>query len=567
MTPRTLLRTGAAITLVVLGANLVAGCRPATSGPTAAGDSGSSSTSAPAANTAATTDNPRTITGPGTGGTLRIGMTAGNVPIPDTPTNEGGEGRRFVGSQIYEGLTRMDTNQDATWTTPVPGMAESWTLSDDKLTWTFKLRQGQKFHDGTPFNAEAVKFGIERITNKNAPQYNPTLASAAARDIAAIGNVTAVDDYTVQIATKSPYSFLLWDLAVVMLPSPTAVQTWGKDYVQHAAGTGPFKMTKYVDGQVMELEPNEGYWQGKPKLDKLVLLPMPEPAARLAALQSGDIDWGEVPPPNAVAQLKDQGFQVITGPYPHIITYKYNIDRPPFNDVRVRQAVNYAINRDAQVAVIDGFGFPASQYIHKGHPYYDDAWEGYTYNPTKAKELLTAAGYADGFKVRMIYPTSGSGNMWPGPMNERLKADLKAFKIDVELVPLEWNTLSSANRAGFRNPDWSGYEMLHLSQSLSTPAAVRGFTSFAIQPQGCCNPSGWSSPEVDAAWTEAEHTFDLDKQNELLRRVHSLAMQDGYSLVTIHDKNLRVMNKNVRNFIQPQAWTVDLYGVYMDKGT
>ncbi len=562
---RSLLRTSAAITLVVLGASLAAACRPAAN-PSASSSSGSARTGA-APNEAAATFNTRTIAGNGNGGILRIGMTAGNVPIPDTPTNEGGEGRRFVGSQIYEGLTRLNTEQDATWTQPVPGMAESWTVSDDKLTWTFKLRQGQKFHDGTPFNADAVKFGLDRVIDKGAPQYNAALASAAAQNTVGIASVAVIDDSTVSITTRAPYSFLLWDLTVLLLPSPTAVQQWGKDYVQHASGTGPFKMTKYVDGQVMELEPNPDYWQGKPKLDKLVLLPMPEPAARLAGIQAGDIDWAEIPPPNAVPQLKDMGFQIITGPYPHIMTYKLNIDRPPFNDVRVRQAVNYAVNRDSQVAVIDGFGFPAGQYIHKGHPYYDDSWEGFTYNPAKAKELLAAAGYADGFKARMAYPTSGSGNMWPGPMNERLKADLKAFNIDVELVPLEWNTITTANRAGFKNPDWSGYDMIHISQSLSTPAMVRSFTSFAVQPQGCCNPSGWSTPEADAMWVEAERTFDLDKQNELLRRIQSAAMQDGYALITVHDKNLRVMNNNVRNFIQPQSWTVDLYGVYMDKST
>ena len=102
--------------------------------------------------------NTHSLTGTGSGGTLRIGMTATNVPIPDTPTTEGGEGSRFVGTQIYEGLTRLNTNQVEKFCTPVPGMAESWTLGSDQLTWTFKLRQNQKFHDGTPFNADAVKF-------------------------------------------------------------------------------------------------------------------------------------------------------------------------------------------------------------------------------------------------------------------------------------------------------------------------------------------------------------------------------------------------------------------------
>jgi len=344
------------------------------------------------------------------------------------------------------------------------------------------------------------------------------------------------------------------------------VKRWGnKDYAQHAAGTGPFRMTKYIDGQVMELEPNEGYWQGNPKLDKLILLPMPEPAARLAGLQAGDIDWAEVPPPDAVKQLKDSGFQVITGPYPHAITYQLNHSRPPFNDVRMRRAINYAVNRESTVAGINGLGLPARQWVHKGHPYYDPEWEGYTYDPAKAKSLMAEAGFANGVKLKMAYPPGGSGNMWPGPMNERLKADLKAFGIDVELVPIEWNNIISGYRAGFVNPDWAGYDMIHISLGISNPVSVRNVTSGGIPPNGCCNTPGYANPALDALYLEAEKTFDEEKQNALLRKVMSGAMQDGFCLVTVHDLNLRVLSKKVRNFVQPQAWTVDLYQVYMEK--
>jgi peptide/nickel transport system substrate-binding protein len=233
--------------------------------------------------------------------------------------------------------------------------------------------------------------------------------------------------------------------------------------------------------------------------------------------------------------------------------------------VRMRQAINYAVNREATIAVIDGFGTPARQYCHKGHPWYDDAWEGYTFDPAKAKALMAEAGYANGVKLKMAYPPGGSGNMWPGPMNERLKADLSSLGIDVELVPLEWNNIISGRRAGFKNPDWSGYDLLHISLSLSTPVSVRDFTSFSVQPQGCCNAPGYSKPELDAAYVEAERTFDEQKQNTLLRQVQSGAMKDGYALVTVHDLNLRVLSQKVRNFVQPQSWTVDLYNVYMEK--
>jgi peptide/nickel transport system substrate-binding protein len=581
MRRRSLLRGAAVMGLGAVGVNLLAACgapAPKAPAPSAGGATAGGATAAPASTTGAAAAtapasagqasaiNLYSLKGTGTGGTLRIGMSAANVPIPDTPPTEGGEGSRFVGTQIYEGLTRLNTNQAEKFCTPVPGMAESWTLGDDQLTWTFKLRQGQKFHDGTPFDADAVKFGIDRVFDKDFELYSPTLAAANSQRVAAIGSYAVVDDYTFKIVTNRPYAFLLWDLQGMLLPSPTAVKTYGnKDYVQHASGTGPFRMTKYVDGQVMELEPNEGYWQGKPKLDKIVLNPMPEPAARLAGLQAGYIDWAEVPPPDAVSQLKDAGFQAMTGPYPHAITYQLNFDKPPFNDVRVRQAVNYAVNRDSTIAVINGLGLPAHQYVPPGHPYYDPDWAGYSYDPAKAKSLLADAGFANGVKIRMAYPPGGSGNMWPGPMNERLKADLKAFGIDVELVPIEWNNIITGYRAGFQSPDWAGYDMLHISLGISSPVAVRNFTTSGIPPQGCCNTPGYSNPTLDAAYAEAEKTFDEDKQNALLRQVTADAMKDAFALVTVHDLNLRVLSKKVRNFVQPQAWTVDLYNVYMEK--
>ena len=178
---------------------------------------------------------------------------------------------------------------------------------------------------------------------------------------------------------------------------------------------------------------------------------------------------------------------------------------------------------------------------------------------------MAEAGFANGVKLKMAYPPGGSGNMWPGPMNERLKADLKAFSIDVELVPIEWNNIISGYRAGFVNPDWAGYDMIHISLGISNPVSVRNVTSGGIPPNGCCNTPSYSNPTLDAAYLEAEKTFDEEKQNALLRKVMSGAMQDGFCLVTVHDLNLRVLSKKVRNFVQPQAWTVDLYQVYVEK--
>ena len=233
----------------------------------------------------------------GRGGTLRIAMSAGNIPIPDQFVTEGGEGVRFVRVNVYDCLLNWDAGQGATPPDPIPGLASSWTRSADNLTWTFTLRQGVTFHDGSPFNADAVIFALDRVLNKESEFYSNTQRSAGATFLGAIASYKKVDDFTVAITTKKPWAFLIYDLASITIPSPAAIQQWGnKAYPQHASGTGPFKIAKYVEGQVLELEPNKDYWGTKAKLDKLVLSPMPEPAARLAALQSGQVDWAEVPP-------------------------------------------------------------------------------------------------------------------------------------------------------------------------------------------------------------------------------------------------------------------------------
>lgn len=503
----------------------------------------------------------------GSGGTLTIGMTAGNIPLPNTPPDQGFEGRRFVGNQIYDALFRWTIDQGDKLPDVAPALAESYTVSDDKLSWTFKLRQGVKFHDGTPFNADAVVFQMRRISDKSFEFYDATVAASNVSNVSSIAKTEKVDDFTVKFTTKAINALLPYDLVYVYYLSPDAVKKYGNaQYQNHATGTGPFKVTKYVDGQVMELEANADYWGGRPKLDKIVLKPMPEPATRLAALQSGDINWAELPPPDSVELLKSSGYQVVLKEYPHVITYQLNLNKPALKDVRVRQALNYAMDKKGLTTLINGVGQPATQYMYKGHPYYDPSWEGYSYDPAKAKSLLADAGYASGLKLKIAYPTGGSGNMFPGPMNEKFKQDLKAVGVDVDLVPLEWNTIISGFRAGFGNSDWSQYDGIYFSTAPVSPiAAFRGYTSDYIPPKGCCNPSGYSNPAADKLYAEAAASFDPAKQTELLRQFQSTMMKDAPVITTVHDLNLRALAPAVKGFVQPQSWFVDLREVWVKK--
>ncbi len=500
----------------------------------------------------------------GRGGTLRIAMSAGNIPIPDQFVNEGGEGVRFVRVNIYDCLLNWDAAQGTAPPDPIPGLASSWTRSADNLTWTFTLRQGVKFHDGSPFSADAVIFALDRVLNKESEFYSNAQRSAGSTFLGAIASYKKIDDFTVAITTKKPWAFLVYDLASITIPSPAAIRQWGnKAYPQHASGTGPFKMAKYVEGQVMELDPNKDYWGTKAKLDKLVLYPMPEPAARLAALQSGEVDWAEVIPPDSIEQIKGAGYNVLLKTYPHTIYYGFNTYRAPFNDVRVRQAVAYGIDRAGIVSIIQGAGKPATQLMYEGHPWRDTTFTGYAYNLQKAKDLLTQAGVKN-LKISVAYPTGGSGNMWPGPMNEKFQQDMRAIGIDVDLVPLEWNTLLTLYRAGLANPDYAKYDVFWFSPNTQAPLfAFASYLTERIPPAGCCNATGYSNPNADALFAKAANEFDKAKQDKILAEFQGTMIREAPIAPVVHDLNLRVLSPKVRGWVQPQSWWGDFRSVWM----
>jgi peptide/nickel transport system substrate-binding protein len=502
----------------------------------------------------------------GKGGTLRIAMSAGNVPIPDQFLTEGGEGKRFVGSNVYDTLLLGNAYQGDTVPVPGPGLATEWKLSDDKLTWTIKLRQGVKFHDGTMFNADAVVFALDRVLKKDFEFYSASQAAAGASNFQQVKSYKKIDDSTIEVITKKPWAFLAYDMVSWNIPSPAAIKQWGnKDYPLHAVGTGPFKIAKYVDGQVMELVPFTEYWGEKAKLDKLILFPMPEPAARLAAFQAGQVDWAEVPPPDSIEQLKAAGHNVLLKQYPHAIYYGFNMTKAPFDNVKVRQAIGYGIDRDGMVSIIQGAGKPASNLMYEGNPWRDTSFAGYKYDVAKAKALLAESGVTLPIKMNVAYPTGGSGNMWPGPMDEKFQQDMKAIGVEVSLVPLEWNTILTLNRSGMYTPEYSKYDAYYFSPNTQSPMGAFGNFLGERLPKngGCCNPTGYNSKAFDDFIAQAAAEFDPTKSAALLAKADGVLTQDAPIVPVVHDLNLRVLSKNVRGWVQPQSWWGDFRSVWM----
>jgi peptide/nickel transport system substrate-binding protein len=504
----------------------------------------------------------------GSGGTLTIAMSAGNVPYPNTPPNEGFEGRRFVGYQIYDGILNFNLDQAETVPVPGPGLAESFKVESDNLTWTFKLRPSVKFHDGSPLDVDAIIFNLDRMLNKDAEFYDPDVSLLNRSNLIAVDNYKKIDEATFQIKTKYPYSIMPYEMAFITIASPTAVKKSGnKDYIKTPVGTGPFKVTKYVDGQVLELESNADYWGGKPKLDKLILRPMPDPATRLAALQSGEVQWAEVPPPDSVEQLRATGFNVLLKQYPHTILLFLNLQDPPFDNPKVRQAVQYAIDRDKMCSgLLNGLCVPAYQYWYEGHPWYNtDVGKRYAYDPAKAKQLLAEAGFANGVSINVSYPTGGSGNMWPQPMMELLQANFKAVGIDMKLAPLEWNNILTLYRASMTNPDARKYNAMYFSVASLAPTSVMNFMESRIPPSGCCNASAWLSPEFNKIAQLGVESFEQTKQDAQFREAMGVVATESPTIFVVHDLNLRVLSPKVRGFVMAQSWFADLRNVWVSK--
>lgn len=487
--------------------------------------------------------------------TLVVAMTASDIPLLDTglAQGQGYEGLRFVGNQLYDGLTRFDLTQGTSVPQIVPDLAESWTANSDLTEWTFKLRPGVTFHDGTPWNADAAIFNLERYIDTGTDHYYPDLNAQGGLSISGIDSFSKVDDLTITIKTKGPWSYLPNDLATVYFGSPTAIKKLGNEqFGQNPVGTGPFQFVSLERGQQLTMKANENYWNGRPKVDEVILRPIPDATARVAALRSGEVNWIEVPPPDDVPALSGEGFQVLTNSYDHVWPWVYNTTKAPFDDPKVREALNWAIDRDSLVKnILNDTAEPALQIAPHANNAYRADNDIYGFDPAKAKALLAEAGYPDGFTMTLSYPTSGSGNMVPTPMNTALQADLAKIGVKVELKPVEWASMLTDFFAG-RIPDDA--DALNISLSFQQ----EGFWSLWFGSASAVNAGKYSNPEVDALFAKAKTVLDDQQRSDIYAQAAALMGKDSPWLVVVNDKNPRVLAPNVTGFVQPQSWFADL---------
>lgn len=298
-----------------------------------------------------------------------------------------------VATSVFEGLIKRDNDLKIG-----PGLAESWEYIDDK-TIVFKLRQGVSFHDGEPFNADAVKFTFDRLLGeegKKGPQQS---------NYTAIDHVEVVDQYTVKMVLKSVDPVLITKLAgygAVIVPPKYLTEKGDAYFNEHPVGTGPFKMTSYEKDNKLVLEKYSKYWQqGIPKLDKVTFRIIPESSTRLAELQTGAIDiMKKVEVSQADTVKKKSYLNLEKVDTPTVWSIRFNTQKAPVNNEKVRQAINYAIDKDAIIKeILSGYGKPISTFQSTLSFGDNKDLKPYPYDPEKAKKLLKEAGVTNGTKV------------------------------------------------------------------------------------------------------------------------------------------------------------------------
>jgi peptide/nickel transport system substrate-binding protein len=433
---------------------------------------------------------------------------------------------RMVFQSIFDKLVDLDKNGDI-----VPMLAEKWEVSDDKKTYTFKLRQGVKFHDGTDFNAEAVKFNFERNMAKDSVRRN---------ELKAVDKVTVVDPYTVKVELKHPFAPFLTVLTdrAGMMVSPEAVKKAGKDFLNKPVGTGPFIFKQRVKGSTITLEKNPNYWRkGLPKLDKVVYKIIPDENVALMNLKSGDVDITNRFPPKEIANVKnDPKITVINEESFGYLGFFLNTSKPPFNQKELRQAVDLLIDREAIVNVaLSGIATPGHSPFSSKHFAYGDSDKFEKPDVAKAKDLLEKAGKANGFSFTLKIGTTPL-NQQVGQMIQNM---LKPAGINVKLEKVEFGTLLEQSDKGNMEATllgWSG-----------RPDPDQNIYDFFVT-DGAQNDSRFSNPEVDKLLNAARAEMDEGKRKAMYDEVMKILHEEVPYIYLYHEHNVFGISKSVQGF-------------------
>ncbi len=516
------------------------------------------SIASPAASTATSAGKP--------GGTLKIGLQR-EFQILDP----------HVDSSLADNIFFMAVFDRLIERTPdgklYPSLATEWSVSDDGLTWTFKLRQGVKFHDGTPFDAAAVKFNFDRIVDP------ATKSQSAIFSLGPYDSTTVVDDSTIQVKFKTPYGRLPSSLATLgpSMVSPAAVQKYGQDFALHPVGTGAFVFKEYIQKQHVVITKNPDYnWasarsthNGPAYLDEVTFQFIPEDGTRTAALSQGQVDGINAVQPTDWVAFKSSGdfeaSQRLVEGYPPAGIY-LNVTKAPTDDLTVRKAIEFAINKDEIIKVVfDGVGQPANGVISTfSWAFNKDAGTLYSFDPKQAGDLLDQAGWVmgdgdyrskDGQTLEVLYITFTTLQT----LAEVVQSQLKKVGVKVNILAEDNPAQQQDAQQGKHNLDWtqwSGTDPDDLHKIFGSENIGNGW-----------NFSHYSNADVDQWFNDGAIETDSTKRKSIYDKIQQQVMEDAAYVPLYNYQVLWGFKKGLSNtdVIDAVGSSALIYDLYWDK--
>ncbi len=446
--------------------------------------------------------------------------------------------------QVYETLFTRDPE-----TMEIkPLLAESYENPDDK-TWIIHLKKDIKFHDGTPFNAEAVKYTFEQFKSKDR-------AAPRASLLEPVESIEVKDENTVVLKTTKPYGPLLAALCHTnaSIVSPKADKAG--DLNKNPVGTGPFVFEEWVQGDHVSLKKNEDYWQGAPKLDQVTMKVVPEYSTAVSMLQTGEVQFIDAIPTEQLPRLKSiDSVEIQQKEGTPVYYLGFNMNKAPFNDLKFRKAVSYAIDREAYVKQLKGLGIKNESIIGPKVFGYDEeaADAGYSYDPEKAKQMLKDNGY-EGQKLTLLAANRDSYMK----MAEIVQSQLAEAGLEVEIETMEWGTFLDTTAKG-------DFDMTFLGWSNSTAdGSELLYPNLHSDNIGSSNRMSYNNSEFDKLVDASRVTVDQDVRKEKLNEANLMAVKDAVWVPMHHGVVTAAYDKSVKGLQLDPTGQWSLYNVHRE---
>ena len=441
---------------------------------------------------------------------------------------------------MYEAL--FSYNDDMTLK---PTLASDYTISEDGLVYTIKIREGIKFQDGTPLNADAIKFNFDRVMDeKNNLRRR--------RNFVAVDRVETNGEYEIKIILKQPFAPMLNRIASLRMISPAALQKYGaQGIITNPVGTGQYTYVNWTQGDKLTVRKNENYWGEKPNVDTITFRPVMENGARIAMLQTGEADFIYPMPTEQVKRIENsKDIEVVKG-FSTITRYvTLNTTKDIFSDKKVRQAINYAVNKKAYAGVVkSGYLVPLTSPVPAALEYHVDLTP-YTYNLEKAKELMKEAGYQNGFKATIW----GSNNTEDMKGMQFIHQQLAQIGIDVEVMPMEEGTLSSSIY-NVQKPEDATINMWYVNwSSFDIDGATKNLFHSKFTPPVSANTAYYNNPKVDELLEKGATEVDSKKRGEIYAELQKTIWEDAPWIFLGSDELVSAKRKTTKGvYVMPDG--------------